>query len=312
MIKTVLIMLSTYNGQKYIREQLDSLYNQKDVDIHILVRDDGSKDNTVEILKEYQQRLGRMTILSEPNVGAARSFYKLLIYAKLHFNKFDYYAFSDQDDVWKTDKLSYSINKLANSTSLLKLFYGNVCVTNAGLAPIRQRERIKFDTLQNNIIGNKQLGCTQVFNYNLFEKIVVGINAIELNNVQYYPLHDVWTSLVAFAFNADIIYGEDPKMYYRQHELNVVGAGSSRLLTMYYNRVKRLVHNPNTKSTKCRYMLQVYNDIPPESKNTLALCAIYKETGLNGRLRLAFNKSFHTQTFLQNIGFVISVLSGKF
>lgn len=312
MRNNVLIMLSTYNGAKYLREQLDSLYAQEGVEIHILVRDDGSKDNTINILKEYQQEYGKMTLNAEENIGAARSFYKLLLKAKFDFDKFDYYAFCDQDDVWNRNKISYSLANLEEYTGIYKLFYSDVVVTDSTLFPINKRSPHRVDSLQNNIIGNRQLGCTQVFNYELFDKITHGILKAEYIFNSYYPLHDVWTSLVAFAFNADIIYGVEPTMCYRQHEANVVGGESHGFMRTWGNRLKRLRKFSNYKSMKCKYMLNAYDDIPKRSLDILSKCAKYKENGFKGRSQLAFDKSFHCNNFIENLGFITSVLIGKF
>ena len=101
----VLILVSTYNGEKYLPEQLDSLYAQEGVDIHILVRDDGSKDNTIGILKNYQGSKGKMTIIEGENIGAGQSFLALINEATTNYPDYDYYAFCDQDDVWYGNKV---------------------------------------------------------------------------------------------------------------------------------------------------------------------------------------------------------------
>lgn len=304
-------MLSTYNGQKYIREQLDSLYAQKDVEIHILVRDDGSKDSTVDILKEYQTQYGKMTIHADENVGAAKSFYRLLMKAKADLDKYAYYAFCDQDDVWNNDKLSYSVESLESQNGKYKLFYSNVILTDSNLSPISKTRSLGVKTLQNNIIGNRQLGCTQVFNYELFEKITDGILKAEYTFGAYFPLHDVWTSLVAFAYDADIVYGNVPTMCYRQHEANVVGGEKKSFFKTWLGRFSRMYRCPNYKSLKCNYILKTYDDIPEESKDILRKCANYK-SGVRQRLHLAFDRSFHCNSFVENLGFTISVLLGRF
>lgn len=95
-MKTVSVLLSTYNGEKYLREQLDSLLVQQGVDLRIIARDDGSKDTTVEILKEYAGKDTRVSFFEGKNVGPAQSFFDLIMKSP----DSDYYAFCDQDDVW--------------------------------------------------------------------------------------------------------------------------------------------------------------------------------------------------------------------
>ena len=102
---SVLVMLSTYNGEKFLAQQLDSLYKQKKVDVFILVRDDGSNDKTLEILNQYKDKYGKMIVLAQSNIGVAQSFFSLMYYAVTEMPKFDFYAFCDQDDVWFENKL---------------------------------------------------------------------------------------------------------------------------------------------------------------------------------------------------------------
>ena len=97
----VQVLMSTYNGEKYIRQQLDSIMNQTYANVSILVRDDGSSDKTVEILREYESRYGgRISILLENNRGVVHSKFILLHHSD---SSASYYCFCDQDDIWLPD-----------------------------------------------------------------------------------------------------------------------------------------------------------------------------------------------------------------
>lgn len=306
----VLIMLSTYNGQKYIREQLDSLYAQKDVDIHILVRDDGSKDSTVDILKEYQVKYGKMTIHADENVGAAKSFYRLMDYSMKHYPHYDYYAFCDQDDVWKQDKLKNLIDEAGKSSNRYKLVYSNVYVTDEKLNIKKELNKNPQISIYSNIVASGQLGCTQLFNYALLEKAC--IISLQTKDNDYLPLHDGWISLVAFSLNGEVMYCKKPTMYYRQHSSNVVGNKNSNILKTIIRRIKRFYATPNRKSLKCQYVLMyLNNEISEKNRNILEQCAWYKKSILR-RIKLAFNSSFYENDFIKNCGFTLSVLFGKF
>ena len=98
-MKTVAVLMSTYNGENYIKEQIESIFNQKGVIVKLYVRDDGSKDRTLEILKDYNVNLEKGT-----NIGYIKSFMWLI--KNVPFA--DYYALADQDDVWDEDKLYYN------------------------------------------------------------------------------------------------------------------------------------------------------------------------------------------------------------
>jgi len=110
LMNRILVLMSTYNGEKYLKNQLNTIYEQKNVDVMLFVRDDSSKDSTLQILEEYRKVYGKMIIFKRENIGSARSFYKLVEEAAL--TDYDYFAFSDQDDIWHPKKLEYAIQKL--------------------------------------------------------------------------------------------------------------------------------------------------------------------------------------------------------
>ena len=101
-MKTVYVMLSSYNGEKYIAEQIDSILHQTGVSVTLAIRDDGSSDGTGEILRRYASENENVKVAFGENVGYAKSFFELI---KTSPEGFDYYALSDQDDVWTEDKL---------------------------------------------------------------------------------------------------------------------------------------------------------------------------------------------------------------
>lgn len=120
-MKTVIIVISTYNGARQIERQLDSIFAQIGVDVRVLVRDDCSKDNTVEVVQKYAQRHpnNRIEIIKGENVGYAKSFWLGLSMC----NDADYYAFADQDDVWKPNKLIKCIDAMQNENNVPQLAY---------------------------------------------------------------------------------------------------------------------------------------------------------------------------------------------
>src|SRR5574344_1284030 len=101
------VLLSSYNGEKYIKTLLDSVLSQENVDVDLLVRDDASSDTTIDILQSYQAKK-QLNLLQGENMGPARSFLFLL----QHSHDANYYAFADEDDFWEKEKLSVAIEKL--------------------------------------------------------------------------------------------------------------------------------------------------------------------------------------------------------
>ena len=126
------ILMSTYNGQLFLDKQFESLYRQEnlnDFEVNIVVRDDGSKDGTIQIINKWSEKLN-ITVYCGDNIGARNSFFWLIINAP----ESDYYAFCDQDDIWKNDKLSNSINKIKEAHSSKTLYFSNLqyidCIDN--------------------------------------------------------------------------------------------------------------------------------------------------------------------------------------
>lgn len=312
-MRKVLILLSTYNGEKYLREQLDSLYGQKDVDIHILVRDDGSKDSTLTILNEYCARYNRMTIVADSNIGAAKSFYQLIGYANKVINDFNYYAFSDQDDVWFPNKLATAVKTLDESEGNMKLFCGSAISTDAQLNPIPTVKLRGADCLGANIVSSRVLGCTMVFDRTLLfqiSRILPFLNNGSLDNFKV-PLHDSWTSLVLFAFNGMMLSSSEPLMYYRQHGHNVVGTEKD-VWRLTKTRIHRYIKDGQIKSQRCRIAMLVFeNDLPTENKDLLEKCANYR-LSLSKRLSLIFCKSIYHYGFVDAMGTIGMILLGRF
>ena len=107
MDKKVAVLISTYNGKKYLKEQLDSILNQTYPNIEIVIRDDGSTDSTLELVKEYQEKHSNIRLKEGTNIGFIKSFFKLLEMADA-----DYYAYCDQDDIWLENKIELAVNAL--------------------------------------------------------------------------------------------------------------------------------------------------------------------------------------------------------
>ena len=278
MIYKVLIMLSTYNGQKYIREQLDSLYNQKGVDIHILVRDDGSKDNTVEILKEYQRKYGKMTIFAEQNIGARKSFHTLIIYAKEKFSNYDYYAFSDQDDSWLEEKLKVATDALDELEEKYKMYFSSMTSVDSNLQPLQIKKEVKtINNLYANITTGRIAGCTQVFNFAILEKASkLSYDIIQNNDVIVLPYHDWWVAAISYCLSDNIIYDKQSYILYRQHGNNAVGAQNNS----FTDRLKRFIytkHRVFRSLAASKLITYLGDEISKEKRDFLQKVISYKE-----------------------------------
>jgi rhamnosyltransferase len=232
-----LILLSTYNGEKYLAKQLDSLLTQTYPHWHLLIRDDGSNDQTVAIIQTYTQQDARITLLPEPrdNLKTQQSFSNLMEAALKRKEKFIF--FCDQDDVWMSEKLEKSIAYLqalevkhGEKTPLL--VHSDLCVVNEQLEVIHPSffafEKIKLNLtnpLNTLLLNNMVTGCT------------LGMNRALLALATPIPpaavMHDWWCALCAAALGK-IECMPEPTLYYRQHASNAIGSqGLNRRLLSF-------------------------------------------------------------------------------
>lgn len=206
----VQVLMSTYNGERYLEEQLESLFKQKDVEVDLLVRDDGSTDSTLEILKKYKEK-GLLDYYTGENLKPARSFMSLV----KHAGGADYYAFCDQDDVWEEDKLSAAVHILEKHTEPA-LYMSAAKIVDQDLKLIEIHEIPTYNTLENAMIKNETIGCTMVFNDAL-------LKVIQRYEPKFIKMHDSWITRVAHSIGAYVYVDEHAYIKYRQHEDNVLG-----------------------------------------------------------------------------------------
>lgn len=215
----VAVIMATYNGEKYVREQIDSILNQKDVDLDLYVFDDVSKDKTVEILKEYSEKFKNVKFeVNEKNKNYTYNFIDALF--KFKDNEvYDYYSFADQDDVWIDDKLSVAVEKLKEMGEC-SLYSSNLKTVDENLNYLNRTHRnmdYKFKH-HDNLFFCLVTGCTAVFDKK-FKDLVV----------KHYPeglvYHDYWIALIAnYSKNAHYFLDMCPDhILYRNHGDNASG-----------------------------------------------------------------------------------------
>lgn len=216
-MKRVAIIMSTYNGEKYLEEQLDSLFQQKDVSLTVFVRDDLSIDSTPDILHKHRHNINIIDNHSQ-NLGVGNSFMETLYYAGTDF---DYYAFCDQDDVWESDKISHAIS-FFNDTKTPQLYNSNQTLVDNNLKFISFRYQFPINCSPLQILTNNKItGCTMVWNKEL-QKILTNVAHRPSTELLRVRIHDVWVSMVASLVGV-VFYDSASKIKYRQHDNNVVG-----------------------------------------------------------------------------------------
>lgn len=265
-MKKVIVLMSTYNGEKYIREQLDSIINQKGINLKILVRDDGSNDSTISILKEYEEKCN-LEWFKGKNLKPARSFIELLKKA----DDADYYAFSDQDDFWLEDKLISAIEKLEKSKEQNgKLYFSALNVVDEKLNSLYKEEIDRDLDFKAEMIKNYATGCTMVFDNNL-RKIV------NENNYEYIEMHDSLMCKIAYLNDSYVYIDNNSYILYRQHGNNVLGM-SNNPLKVWKRRWKRFLNSNCEASETAKQLLKVSNlKMSYEKRYFLELLSNYKK-----------------------------------
>lgn len=233
----IAILMATYNGERYIKEQLDSLINQTSCKWTLYIHDDGSSDNTPTILREYAEKYDRIHILDyESQRGAMKNFFSLLQLVDA-----DYYMFCDQDDVWLPDKISISFEKMkdmeSHHPSLPIIVYTDLHVTDPNLNIIYESfwQEIclhpEFITTFDEMAASTAVtGCAMLFNQKAKDAIVFpATHAI---------MHDAWITACTLR-NGGLIHPIRQQMVlYRQHEGNCIGAEDLNKITFMY----RILH----------------------------------------------------------------------
>lgn len=253
-INKISILLSTYNGEKYLKAQLDSLFSQSYKNFKLIARDDGSSDKTLEILKYYDIEL----LPSNENLGVKRSFETLLKYA---FGNSDakYFMFCDQDDIWNQDKIELTLQKMYEMEKLYKntpiLVHTDLEIVDENLHTINpsfmklQNLHEKKNRLNNLLIQNTITGCTVMINKDLAKLCLpMPSNAI---------VHDWWIGLVASYFGK-IGYLPQSTIKYRQHSQNTIGAKGFDISFILKNFQKKQTLDKNISQAKD--FLQIFND----------------------------------------------------
>lgn len=233
-------MLATYNGERYLADQLDSFERQTWPHWKVWASDDGSSDATLALLQRYQHRWGadRLVIIKGPSQGASANFMSLVHQRAIQA---DGYAYSDQDDIWEADKLQRAMAWLAAQPPQVPALYctrtrlvdaGN---HELGVSPLFRRSPSFATALMRNITG----GNTMVFNQPLRQYLQQVPQATPL------VIFDWWTYIVATATDGRVQFDPTPGVRYRQHDGNLIGMSASgpslvsRLRKLFTSELRR-------------------------------------------------------------------------
>ncbi|HFU9786538.1 TPA: glycosyltransferase family 2 protein [Streptococcus agalactiae] len=267
------ILMATYNGEKFLAQQIESIQKQTFKEWNLLIRDDGSSDKTCDIIRNFTAKDSRIRFINENehhNLGVIKSFFMLVNYEVA-----DFYFFSDQDDVWLPEKLSVSLEAAKHKASDVPLLvYTDLKVVNQELnilqdSMIRAQSHHANTTLLPELTENTVTGGTMMINHALAEKWFTPNDIL---------MHDWFLALLAASLG-EIIYLDLPTQLYRQHDNNVLGArtmdkrfkilreGPKSIFTRYW----KLIHDSQKQAS---LIVDKYGDIMTANVLELIKCFI--------------------------------------
>lgn len=272
----VVVLMSTYNGQQYIKEQIDCIWQQTyPGKITLVIRDDGSVDDTCRIVRDYETRENRSMVLIEgENVGPQRSFLELI---RLSVDA-DYYFFADQDDVWDLDKIALGVAAMEDCSGPA-CYCSNFRHSHMDLTVYEEEalpEAPCFTPLQI-VFYNQIPGCVMGFNHALMTLM----KKMDLDNVM---MHDSMALALAAACG-QVIYDEKPRITHRIHLQNVVGHGHKKIVLHKWipEKLKLLLHKEKYDlSAMAEQFLAVAGDLlHPEYYDDIVLLRDFKKSRKN-------------------------------
>jgi glycosyltransferase involved in cell wall biosynthesis len=302
----VAILLATFNGDRFLSAQLDSLESQFHQDWFVIASDDGSSDNTLKILKEYQERWpeGKLSIRTGPEQGFCQNFLSMACDGEI---KADFYAFCDQDDVWLPTKLTTAINNIhKNQEDTIPYVYcGRTTYVDEKLKKLGCSPLFSFPrTFRNALIQSIAGGNTMVFNQktkDLLEKV----------GIVDHPSHDWWLYQLTTGAGGDVFYDPIPQVLYRQHRDALVGGNNS--VGARLERISMVLKGQFRRWSDQN--IAILENAKPYfkhgSKETLELFETLRNAKLKDRFRLLEVTGLYRQTWRGTISLLLAALFKK-
>lgn len=303
---SVAILMCTYNGQEFLDEQLQSFASQTHSQWRVFASDDGSQDNTLAILQRYQSIWGtdKISVRPGPGQGFAANFLSLVCRRDIQA---DFFAYSDQDDVWEAGKLEIALRWLRDvPADVPALYCSRTRLVDArakgiGLSQLFSKPPCFANALMQNIAG----GNTMVFN------AAARALLMEAGADVQVVAHDWWTYLVVTGCNGRVMYDPNPTVLYRQHDSNQVGVDGS--LKARWMSVRLLLAGKligwNDRNIDALSTLQ--HRLTPESVEIAELFTTARRRLLFPRLMGLKRSGIYRQTLLGNLGLLVVAIFRK-
>jgi glycosyltransferase involved in cell wall biosynthesis len=302
----VAILLGTYNGCRFLPEQLDSLMAQTHQNWVLIASDDGSTDDTIKILKVYQAKwpAGKLIINEGPKEGFCVNFLSMACDPQI---RADYYAFCDQDDVWLPTKLVVAIHNISENheEGVPYVYCGRTSYVNERLKKVGCSPLFTFPrTFRNALIQSIAGGNTMVFNQGAKD-------TLEKVGIVRHSSHDWWLYQLITGVGGIVFYDPTPQVLYRQHKNALVGGNNSFLARI--ERVSMVIRGEFRRwSDQNVAILCVAKPwLTHGSKETLELFKKMRGAKLKDRFRLLEVAGLYRQTWRGTISLLLAALLKK-
>jgi glycosyltransferase involved in cell wall biosynthesis len=302
---SIVILMCTYNGSKFIKDQLDSFTTQTFKNWRLIVSDDGSTDNTLSILNDYQAQWGRgkLEIRNGPKRGYAANFLSLCSDTAIEAN---FYAFSDQDDVWLPKKLQVAVDYLSTQNQSRPHAYGGRTIyTDASLNKVGLSKIFAYPrSFRNAFVQSIAGGNTIVFN----QKTKV---LFESAGVLDIVSHDWWTYMLVEGAGGHLFYDSEPYILYRQHDDSIIGANRSLIskARRFYSLLKGQFKAWNTINANA--LLEVREKLEPHNVEVVEEFLRMRDASIGARLRMLDVCGLFRQGWQGQISLLLSIVLKK-
>lgn len=298
----IAILMTTFNGEKYIEDQIKSIQNQTCTSWKLYIRDDGSSDATINLINMMSKEDSRISLVSDNlgNLGVKSGFMNLLytVNAKIYF-------FSDQDDIWLPEKISSTIECFSRaSNSIPILVHTNLTIVDENLKVLKQsfHSRNYADKLNILLVSNGVTGCTMAINESLKQK-VKNDPATEM------LMHDWWLGLCATSFGKTYFVA-NPLILYRQHTNNLVGTDLNLL-----DKIKR-IKSSKSETRRLKLCLEQANnfqkfhesDLSHSSKNIINDFVSLPCSSITRRIKNVSKNHFRKYSVLGTLSFLKTII----
>lgn len=299
----IAILMTTFNGEKYIQKQLDSILNQKKIKFKLFISDDRSTDDTKDIITKYKNKFRNIIeiVKLKTHRNPSKNFLQLI---KFVGKKYNYYAFSDQDDIWDLNKLHIAINRI-NSCSVNLYCSRSNYIDESGKNLGFSKNFKKKPSIRNSLIQSIAGGNTMVWTKKL-QSVICNLN------IHSSPAHDWTLYQIATYMNFGVFYDSISRIKYRQHEFNFVGENLS--LRARIIRIKLGLSGKFKKAQDCneKILIKLIKMYPNNNLDIVKSFMLSRKSNFFlFRLYFHFKSGVTRQKSIDNIFYLIAVLLNK-